>query len=157
MPIGVLIGIICSYCVVCVNVWEGANSAVLRNDLVVGACDGWRKMASCSPLTIDGGVTWHGFRGCVVVGVRAVQEGFPALALGEGGMQHQPRTRLRIHGTAAWRGTIFWVEAERRGTQNKTQMEFTWVNVDALAAVFYLTMITKCAKIPLNTQTSILM
>lgn len=70
--------------------------------------DGW----VLSPLTVDGGVAWHGFGRRVVVGVRAVQEGLPALTLGERGVKHQPRTRLRIHGTAAWRGTILRIEAE---------------------------------------------
>ena len=75
-------------------------------------------MAACLPLTVDGGVAWHCFGGRVVVGVRAVQEGLPALALGERRVEHQPRTRLRIHGTAAWRGTIFWIEAEGLETKD---------------------------------------
>lgn len=64
------------------------------------------------PLAVDGGVAGHGLRGGVVVGVGAVQEGLPALALGERGVEHQPRTRLRIHGTAAWRGPVLRIEAE---------------------------------------------
>lgn len=67
----------------------------------------------CSPLAVDRGVSWHGFGRRVIVRVRAVQEGFPALALGERGVQHQPWTRLRIHGAPAWWGTIFWIEAEK--------------------------------------------
>lgn len=63
-------------------------------------------MAWCLPLTVDGGVAGHGFGGRVEVRVRAVQEGLPALALGERRVDHQPGTRLRIHGTASWRGAI---------------------------------------------------
>lgn len=41
-------------------------------------------------------------------------------------MEHQPRTRLRIHGTAAWRGTILRIEAgerEKRGEGEVTTCE----------------------------------
>lgn len=66
------------------------------------------------PLTVDGGVAGHGFGRCVVVWVRTVQEGLSPLALGKRRVKHQPRTRLRIHGTAAWWRAIFWIKADER-------------------------------------------
>lgn len=73
--------------------------------------------ASCLPLTVDGGVARHGFGGCVIVGVGAVQEGLPALALGERRVKHNPGARLRVHGAAAWRRAILCIEAgeDQRG------------------------------------------
>lgn len=72
------------------------------------------------PLAVDGGIARHGLGGRVVVRVGAVQEGLPALALGERRVEHQPRTRLRIHGTAAWRGPVLGIETEEKRSKKES-------------------------------------
>lgn len=120
MLVAVLIGITCSYCDVCVR---GQCGFKTHASVLLSAW--WIQMtASCLPLTVDGGVAWHGFGGCVVVGVWTVQEGLPALALGKRGVEHQPRTRLRIHGTAAWRGAILRIKAGGERTQGSHVLLF---------------------------------
>lgn len=67
-----------------------------------------------SQVTGNGGVAGHGFRGQVVVAVGAVQEGLPALAMGEGALEDQPRARagLGVQHAPAW-GAILQVKAAR--------------------------------------------
>lgn len=75
----------------------------------------WRVRRGCSRLAGDRGVPGHSFGGHVVVAVRTVQEGLPALAGSGPSMQHEARARLRVQGAAArrWCGPILCLEAVR--------------------------------------------
>lgn len=110
------------------------------------------------PLTVDGGVARHGFGRCVVVWVRAVQEGLSPLALWERRVKHQPRTRLRIHGTAAWWRAIFWIEADGRkeGKVSFTSDINNFLKSCGFATTFYLSAIVNSVWGTLNAHAATL-
>lgn len=79
-----------------------------------GSQGGGSGLGRDSQVAGDGRVAGHGFWGQVVVAVGAVEEGLAALAMGEGALQDQPRTRAGLGvQRAAARGAILQVEAAR--------------------------------------------